>query len=218
MQANFNTHTNRLIGVLTIPIVMVLLSGCPLPSSVKAAIRTALPRAIIGTAYSTTLPASGGWTPSGVTVPAGSWLTYTAATGVISGTPGGNDFGAWPVTVTYTNGSEARSVTANIAVGDPTLTVTPPTGFLVPYHSTHTVTITLTPVATSPYTYTYKHNIVNGQANTTLTGPTSTTSTADLMLSWNVGGDFTGEAFLDLVSNAPGRGTLRLGPIPSKSH
>ncbi|HUF51598.1 MAG TPA: hypothetical protein VMN60_12220 [Longimicrobiales bacterium] len=122
------------------------------------------------------------------------------------------------MTLTYVSGTTTRTVSASIVVGNPTFTFDPPEGFVVPYQSNTNVDITISPPPVTAYSYTLIHNLRSGQANTTLNGPTSSaTGTETLNLSWNFGGDFTGEAFVILNSNAPGATPLRLGPIPSKS-
>lgn len=91
-----------------------------------------LPGATVGTAYSQTISATGGTSPYAYSLtgalPAG--ITFTAATGVLSGTP--TQGGPFPITVTATDaagktGSQSYVLTVGtVAVTGPTVAVTYP--------------------------------------------------------------------------------------------
>ena len=110
---------------------------------------SSLPVATQGTAYSVTLSASGGtqpyaWSLSSGTLPAG--LGLAAATGVISGTPGGTGLSSFTVQVTDSAGSPlsafrplAISVTTTGAQYDPPWGGIPPTTTITfPYNGGQT--------------------------------------------------------------------------------
>lgn len=174
------------------------------------------PTATIGSLYSSDISGTGAANAS-VTTNA-SWLTYNA--GTLSGTPDGNDFGRYTATVTL-NDSNGRQYTATqtITVAPPTLTVDAPGEFVVPYHSRDSITFDLVPPPENSYIYSYSHTILTGPASVTPAGPTATNNLGEgsFVLNWSHGFDFTGEASIVLVSNAPGGGTITLGPIPSRS-
>jgi hypothetical protein len=212
-------YRHRVAASIWVFTAAMLLSGCPakLPTTVATSITTGLPATgNIGSTYNGIVPTSGGgFTLTGIT--GAPWLTtVNLAAGTVSGTPDGNDFGAWTLVLTYTMGTTTRTVTHTITVADPTLTVDPTTGFSVAFHSNDAVEITLAPAPPTSYNYNYVHNILTGKANLTLTGPTSsTTGKEKLSLSWNFGESFTGQAFILIKTRAPGARVLRLGPIPS---
>ena len=87
-----------------------------------------LPAGVIGTAYSKTLAASGGIAPyTWVASALPSGLSLNAATGVISGTPGGTFTGTMVVTVTVTDSESPQNNAAaplNITISAPAFSVT----------------------------------------------------------------------------------------------
>ncbi len=201
--------------------VAVAVAGCPTKyqkaaGSAMASIPTT---ATIGTLYTTTITAPTGMTVSAAT-PA--WLAYDATTGVLSGTPDGNDFGTYMVTLTATSGSNSGSSSVDIVVAPPTLpplaTVTP-----VPWHATSApVTVTIAPAPVTNYTGTLTKVITsNSRADITPAGPGAGTFTSDasdnvnITLTWGAGMDFTADVFLNLTSSSGE--TVQLGPVKFKS-
>jgi hypothetical protein len=200
--------------------VAVAVAGCPTKyqkaaGSAMASIPTT---ATIGTLYTTTITAPTGMTVSAAT-PA--WLAYDATTGVLSGTPDGNDFGTYTVTLTATSGSNSGSSSVDIVVAPPTLpplaTVTP-----VPWHATSDpVTVTIAPAPDVSYTGTLTKVLTRGSAGITPGGPGAGTFTSDdagdvsITLSWSIGGDFDADVFLNLTSSSGE--TVQLGPVKFKS-
>jgi hypothetical protein len=111
-------------------------SSAVLSLTVNAApsiLTTLLPAAVVGTAYSQTLSASGSnpitWSVTGGALPSG--LTLNASSGVISGTPAAAGTASFTVNATnaYGNTSQLLSLTANAAIsvslapGTTTLTI-----------------------------------------------------------------------------------------------
>ena len=199
----------------------VAVAGCPSKQQ-KAAKRVlaAIPTtATIGTPYTASITAPAGMTVGAATPP---WLTYTAATGALAGTPDGNDFGTHTVTLTATGGGATGSSSVDIVVAPPTL---PPLATVtnVPYHATSDpVTVTIAPVPVTNYTGTLTKVITsNSRADITPAGPGTGTFTGDgygnvaITLTWGAGMDFTADIFLDLTSSSGQR--VRLGPVKFKS-
>ena len=131
----------NLVYFLMLATITLMFAGCGGSSSAPAGFgvtTTSLPGAIVGTAYSQTLAASGGtgalnWTISAGALPAG--LSLAATTGVISGTPTTAGTASFTVTVT-----DSATPTANTATKALSITVAAP-GAL-------TVTTTTLPGAT----------------------------------------------------------------------
>ena len=198
----------------------VVVTACPSKQQ-KAARRalSAIPTtATIGTVYSATAPAPAGMTVSATTP---RWLTYNATTGVLTGTPDGNDFGVHTVTFTATSGGTSGSSSVSITVADPTMS--PPATTGVPFHATSDpVTVTIAPVPVTSYSGTLTRTITEGgPADIRAIGNAAGTFSGDgsgnveLRLTWIAGGDFKADVFLVMTSST-GR-IIQLGPVRFKS-
>ncbi len=111
-------------------------------------------------------------------------------------------------------------MTATVTVNDPTLaSFTPTAGFVVPLHSQEDVTINISP-AKAEYTCDLEHEFTDPTDAKISIPPnivTDSAGTGTITLVWQSGGDFKGQLWLHLKSDAPGGRKLKLGPIPSKS-
>ena len=188
----------------------LVVSACPAkpPAAVRTAVTTGLPGVGgIAVPYSGSVPTGGGgWTL--VSLTGAPWLTLNPATGAVSGTPDGNDFGTWNVLVNYSKGTTTRGVPTTIVVPAPTLTsIDPATGFVVALYGTANVDVTIGPAPPTAYNgITYGHDVVVGPANVTLSGPATTAGGPEtLTLSWQYGETFTGKGWVIVPSNAPGQ-------------
>ncbi|MBB5033349.1 putative Ig domain-containing protein [Prosthecobacter vanneervenii] len=146
--------------------------------------QSTLPQGIVGTAYSTTLTATGGtspyssWTITSGTLPAG--LTLAASTGIISGTPTASASPSTTLTVRVndTYGCQgSKSITLQIC---PVLTISPTTLSTPTVGTSYSQTLT-TSGGASPYTYTVTSGALPTWATLSSSGvlsgtPNSTTS------------------------------------------
>src|SRR5882724_9223687 len=122
-----------------------LLAGCSGTSTpttanstqpTNLAVTTAsLPAGTVGTAYSSTVAASGGSTPytySAGNLPSG--LSINSATGMIAGTPAQNSAGTWSATVKVTDSTHpsSQSATASLSIK---IVATPPNPLAVTTNS-----------------------------------------------------------------------------------
>ena len=215
-----------IIGFLT---VLVRMNRPNDQANVDALVAQITSSATIGTLYTSILTGSG-ITDLRMTTNA-PWLSDNL--GTLSGTPDGNDFGTFDVTLTHGVGDNSESATATIEVADPTLT-SPPT-IVSPYHAVGSANVVIGP---TPATVTSCCGVVGyrmstgGSYNGTVTyvltsnGPTGLSAsplsfTTDssggfqLDVSWESGADFTADIFLNLTSSMGRR--ITLGPIKARS-
>jgi hypothetical protein len=207
------------VTVILLISALVLFSGCPSKRKLQKAINASLPVGTIGTLYNGSPPStSNGWRLTNVVPTANSWLTYNATTGALVGTPKGNDFGEWPVVLSYKKGNKTADLTVIVVVGTPTgLSFTPTTGFAIPFHAQHTVNINITPAETYNFTHTWKLT-TSGQAKVVFIGSTTDINgDGKIIADWQLGGDFKGELTVKLKSNAPAGKTHNFPIIPATS-
>jgi Bacterial Ig-like domain (group 3)/Putative Ig domain len=132
----------------------------PAPPATLSITTSSLPNAQVGTAYSTTLAATGGTLPyswTSGTLPAG--LTLNAATGIINGIPTATATTTLTFTVTD-SGSPAQTKSVNLTLTITATTISPPAALMITttslppgtLGSPYSVTLTATG-GTAPYTW-----------------------------------------------------------------